>query len=116
MNYWGMPGIPLEAGKGLTVLDHHIIQVVCDHYKVTRKELESRTRERSIAYPRQIAYYLLSTMGRTGLKVLGETFCRDHSTVIHARDKVKTEMQVTPRIKEDIFLLKEKVHTALLKK
>ena len=53
-------------------------------------ELQSRKRSKSIAHPRQVAMYLARTLTRHSLEEIGGYFGgRDHTTVMHACDKIK---------------------------
>ena len=72
----------------------YIREVVCNHYGVTEKELDSPKRMKAIAYPRQIAMYLIREMTDLSLPKIGEIFGnRDHSTVVHACDKITKEIE-----------------------
>ena len=72
----------------------YIREIVCSHYGVTEKELDSPKRMKAIAYPRQIAMYLIREMTDLSLPKIGEIFGnRDHSTVVHACDKITKEIE-----------------------
>lgn len=77
------------------IIDHNAIrQVICETFGVTEKELDSPKRTKKIAYPRQIAMYLVREMTDYSLPKIGEIFGnRDHSTVVHACDKLTRELQ-----------------------
>jgi len=71
-----------------------IITVVSKYFGITPKEMTSKTRSRNIAYPRQIAMYISRKHTNTSLPRIGKQFGgRDHSTVIHACDKIKTSIK-----------------------
>lgn len=93
--------IPNRRPKRVTI--DGIMEVVADEYGLTVETLNSRKRTRAIAFPRQIAMYLARTMTDHSLPEIGKAFGgRDHSTVIHAVDKI------TEQINED-DVLKQKV-------
>lgn len=70
-----------------------IKQVVCKHFKVNLDDLNSKKKNNSIAWPRQIAMYLATELTSLSLPEIGREFNRDHTTVIHAKEKVKEEIK-----------------------
>lgn len=84
----------LDRSISRTVDSTYIREIVCSHYGVTEKELDSPKRMKAIAYPRQIAMYLIREMTDLSLPKIGEIFGnRDHSTVVHACDKITKEIE-----------------------
>ncbi|NLK00525.1 MAG: chromosomal replication initiator protein DnaA [Clostridia bacterium] len=85
---------------------------VAKYYKLQTKDLKSRRRTRTITFPRQIAMYLSRELTESSLPVIGEEFGgRDHSTVIHACDKISKEIEENPILKEEIVFLKNQIIT-----
>lgn len=69
-----------------------IQEVVSSYFKIKIEELLAKKRTRNVAYPRQIAMYLCRELTDTSLPRIGEMFGgRDHTTVIHAHDKISRE-------------------------
>jgi len=63
--------------------------VVARHFKVAPEVLVGRKRTSQIALPRQVAMYLARMLTNMSLADIGASFGnRDHTTVIHACDKV----------------------------
>lgn len=93
------------------IIDHNVIrQIICETYDLTEKELDSPKRTKKIAYPRQIAMYLVREMTDYSLPKIGEIFGnRDHSTVVHACDKITKEIQTRSDTKEMIENLKKRL-------
>lgn len=74
-----------------------IQQVVAYKYSVDVKDLKGQTRTASVAMPRQLAMYLACVMTDLSLKEIGRAFGgRDHTTVLHAREKVKRRVESDP--------------------
>ncbi|GAB4335393.1 MAG: chromosomal replication initiator protein DnaA [Desulfobulbaceae bacterium] len=73
------------------------------------EELQSRTRKRSIAYPRQIAMYLTRKFTDTSLADIGGLYNRDHSTVLHAIRVITRDMSRDTSVREQIDLLCSKL-------
>lgn len=92
-------------------VNHHFIrELICSYFDVTEKELDSPKRTKKIAYPRQVAMYLIREYTDLSLPKIGEIFGnRDHSTVVHACDKLTKEVMDNPNTKEMIESLRERM-------
>lgn len=89
----------LPHGRKKQVTLELIQQVVANHFKIHVDELTAKKRSRNIAYPRQIAMYLCREMTDLSLPRIGELFGgRDHTTVIHAHDKISRESRENPEL------------------
>ena len=80
-------------------------KAVADYFNIRIEDLKGKRRSADIAYPRQIAMYLARQLTEENLNRIGLEFGgRDHSTVIHACDKItmdiKTNMTLQKEIKE----------------
>src|SRR5690554_4333793 len=83
--------IPSNKPKVITV--ENIQQEVAKKYNIRMEDFAAKKRTKSIAFPRQIAMYLSRELTDLSLPKIGEEFGgRDHTTVIHAYDKIKEEM------------------------
>lgn len=71
-----------------------IQSMVAEHFNVSVRDLKSKKRTRSIAQPRQIAMYLARKETNHSYQYIGDLFGdRDHSTVIHAKDKIQALLE-----------------------
>ena len=76
-----------------------VLQIVCDHYNLTNEELLSKKRSNEIAIPRMIAMYICRVYLDENLTKIGIKFGgKNHTTVMHAVDKIKKEI-----VKDDIL-------------
>jgi chromosomal replication initiator protein len=76
-----------EAAPEVTI--DRIQDAVSQRFGVTRDELVSPRRSQAVAYPRQVAMYLSRELTDASLPMIGKEFGgRDHTTVIHAKDKI----------------------------
>ena len=67
-----------------------IQEVVCDYFGVSQKALTSKKRQATIVLPRQVAMYIVNDMTIASTTEIGNAFGkRDHSTVIHATEKIR---------------------------
>ena len=83
-----------EAAPVITIA--RIQEAVTQRFGVTHDELVSPRRSQAVAYPRQVAMYLSRELTDASLPMIGKEFGgRDHTTVIHAKDKI------TKLIRED---------------
>lgn len=85
-----------------------IQEVVAEHYGIKVAEMKSKRRTRNITFPRQIAMYLARELTDSSLPEIGEFFGgRDHTTVMHAYEKIESELKIDPSLQSAI---KELIH------
>lgn len=85
-----------------------IKRTVAVHYKISKSDMTSSQRTRSIVRPRQIAIYLARKLTLHSLPEIGRRFGgRDHSTVLHAISKIEGLMAEDERLAKEIDSLKE---------
>lgn len=71
-----------------------IQEAVAKYFNLKPEELKTKKRTRAVAYPRQIAMYLTRELTDMSLPKIGEYFGgRDHTTVLHAYEKITVEIQ-----------------------
>jgi len=79
--------IPSSKPKSITIQD--IQKIVGQEYNVKLEDFKAKKRTKSVAFPRQIAMYLSRELTDFSLPKIGEEFGgRDHTTVIHAHEKI----------------------------
>lgn len=80
----------------------NIQKTVADYYKIRVSDLQSNSRLRIIARPRQMAMALAKELTDLSLPEIGEAFGgRDHTTVLHACRKIKELQQSDEHLRED---------------
>lgn len=84
-----------------------VIEVVCKHFNVSKKAILGPARSRIIARPRQILMYLLRIELGLALEEVGRIVGRDHSTVIHAVDRITSLASINVQIREDMLGIKK---------
>jgi chromosomal replication initiator protein len=71
-----------------------VIAVAAEYYDITADEIRSSNRSRPLVNARQMAMYLCRELTDLSLPEIGRRFGgRDHSTVLHANNKIRTQMQ-----------------------
>lgn len=84
-----------------------IQKAVADYYKITVEVLKGKKRSANIAYPRMVAMYLCRMLTDQSFPRIGLEFGgRDHSTVIHAVDKIEKDILENNQLKEIINEIK----------
>lgn len=87
-----------------------IQKVVADHFKIRIADLKSKKRQRNFSVPRQIAMYLSRERTKASFPEIGEKFGgKDHTTVMHAVNKIKTERPKDLDLKANIESLERKL-------
>lgn len=80
-----------------------IIKAVCRHYKVKPTDMRSPKRAKNIALARQVAMYLCREMTSESFPEIGNHFGgKDHSTVIHAVNKIETLLTSDMTLQRDL--------------
>lgn len=86
-----------------------IRDLVSAQFKVSVKDLQSKSRKKIITFPRQIAMYLARKHTEESLAAIGRTFNRDHSTVLHAIKVVSDRSVRDSSIGAQVNILSDKV-------
>jgi len=86
-----------RVAAAITIDD--VIRHVTTEFRIKLSDLQSKKRSKSITHPRQVAMYLARSLTRHSLGEIGGYFGgRDHTTVMHACDKIKRLLQDDPMV------------------
>lgn len=97
----------LANHKTKPINSNTIQEAVARYFDLKLDDLKSKRRTRDISLPRQIAMYLCREMTDMSLPKIGDEFGgRDHTTVIHAYDKVLDELETNSEIKRSVEEIK----------
>ncbi|MRG87950.1 chromosomal replication initiator protein DnaA [Salinibacillus xinjiangensis] len=100
----------IPSSKPKTITIQSIQETVGDIYNVKLEDFAAKKRTKSIAFPRQIAMYLAREMTDFSLPKIGEEFGgRDHTTVIHAHEKIAKMIADDQQLNREIEEVKEKI-------
>ena len=98
------------SSKDKPVTPALVKKYICKHFDLKLVDLESSKRSRNLSYPRQIAMYICREMTDLSLPKIGEAFGnRDHTTVLHALDKISTEIKMNGSLKEIIISIENSI-------
>lgn len=76
-----------------------VIDATCKYFNILRSDLVGKKKTKDIVEPRQIAIYLILEFLSLPLASIGQIFGgRDHTTVIHARDKISERLKVEKKL------------------
>jgi chromosomal replication initiator protein len=97
--------------KKRQVTPERIARVVSDYYSVPIDVLQGQKRDKAIVVPRQIAMFLMRAETDVSLLRIGaELGGRDHSTVLHACDKITREVAVNDELRREIAAVRELIY------
>ncbi|WP_274365072.1 chromosomal replication initiator protein DnaA [Paenibacillus thermotolerans] len=100
--------IPNSRNRVITIQD--IQQRVGEYYGMKPEDFKARKRTKAVAFPRQIAMYLSRELTDHSLPKIGEAFGgRDHTTVIHAHEKISASIQQDQELFKIIQTIRDKI-------
>ena len=80
-----------------------VISGVCSFYKITRDKLLGKSKKKELVQPRQICAFLMCEILNIPLVSIGNAMGgRDHTTVIHSRDKIANLIKINDRIAKEV--------------
>ncbi|OGN28308.1 MAG: hypothetical protein A2941_02115 [Candidatus Yanofskybacteria bacterium RIFCSPLOWO2_01_FULL_49_17] len=90
-----------------------ILKAVADFYNISSNDLLKRSRKKEVVKPRQVAMFLLREETKLSFPEIGQKLGgRDHSTVIHACEKIRSESAIDEPLKQELVLIKERVYNS----
>ncbi len=100
--------LPQQSSEPLRISG--IQNTIADYYDLSVDDLKGRRRTQAIVFPRQVAMYLCRLLTEFSLPQIGEEFGgRDHSTVIHACNKIEDKLEGDPRLQSTLQELKRQL-------
>lgn len=96
--------------KGITI--KKIVSLVAEFYNVTGDDLIKQSRRQEFVKPRQIAMFITRQELGNSFPSIGEFFGgRDHTTVMHAVDKIEGQIKDKDSFKQELDLILDKLYT-----
>ncbi len=96
--------------KPLKITPQYIVEVVAEHFDVKVDSIISKKRSSDVTIPRQVAMYLCCEMTDSSLNYIGSYIGgRDHTTVMHGRDKIASDILKDPELSKKIEIIKSKI-------
>jgi chromosomal replication initiator protein len=86
----------------------HIKQIVCEYYGTDFADIFGQRRQRELVKPRQVLMYLMKNeLGMTFPTIGREIGGRDHTTAMHAVEKIEKEMKKSDELLQELTQIKE---------
>jgi len=96
--------------KMITIQD--IQAKVGEYFGLRIEDFKARKRTKAVAFPRQVAMYLARELTDHSLPKIGDAFGgRDHTTVIHAHDKISKQLETDRELQQIIRTLTERIRS-----
>ncbi len=88
-----------------------IIETVCQFYSIPSDNISNKSREKRVSYPRQIIMFLMREEIKMSYPTIGgELGGRDHTTAMHAYEKIRRDVENSPKLKQEIELIKQRLY------
>lgn len=101
-----------SSRKNDSVTLKRIIEVTSEFYGINPNDLLGKSREKRLAFPRQIIMFLLrEELGYSYPTIGAEMGGRDHTTAMHAYTKINQYLSTNEKIRQEINLLKQKIYS-----
>ena len=100
--------------KMTAVTIHDINAFIGKHFKVTMEQLMSKSRSRTVTYPRQVSYYFCRKYTNSTLAEIGSSLNRNHSSVVRALGNFETALRTNPNVRDAVDYLTKKFEKAYL--
>jgi len=98
---------PAYTGNKKEVTPRHLISVCAKHFNIKTGDLCGKSRKKDLVTARHITAYLLLNEINLPLEEVGRYLGgRDHTSIMHARDKIHTDLSTNPQIKTTIHQIK----------
>ena len=96
----------IKPQRSISIKD--VLKIVADFYTIEEKMLYEKTRRKEVVRPRQIIMYILREDFNTSYPYIGQKLGgRDHTTVIHAYEKVKNDLKSDTVLQQEIEEIRE---------
>jgi len=100
-----------EQSMKRSLTPRELIQVVADYFDIAYDDVLGKSREKRLAFPRQIIMYIMREDLKLSYPSIGEELGgRDHTTAMHAHTKIQNLLQEDLKLKQDMELIKQRMY------
>jgi len=92
-----------------SITGEDIKRVVCQYFKVDAQMLESKSRKKIHAFPRNIYVYLCRQLTDLTVEEIGRSLNRNHSTILYASEVIEHKIKVDKKVKHQVDFLSQKL-------
>jgi chromosomal replication initiator protein len=101
---------PSKNKKSIT--PRHLIQTVAVYFDLQIEDLLGKSREKRLAFPRQIIMYIMREEMKSSFPSIGtELGGRDHTTAMHAYEKISNQISGDEKLQQDVEMIKQRLYT-----
>jgi chromosomal replication initiator protein len=94
-----------------SLIPKNIIKVVSEYFDISIEDIIGPCRKKNLTEPRQTIMYLMREELKLSYPVIGQELGgRDHTTVIHACDKIIRNLKTDDKLRQDVNILKQKIY------
>ncbi len=98
----------LAEFRETNITSKHIVEAVAKFFDIDMKDLAGKSRKKELVFPRQIAMYLLREEISASFPAIGQELGgRDHTTAIHACNKISEDLKHNQKLKQQIMSIKQ---------
>lgn len=102
-----------SAGSKKNLTPKDLLDTVAGYYDIPLPDLLGKCREKRLSFPRQIIMYLMREELNSSYPAIGKMIGgRDHTTAIHAYNKVQTDLQEDEKLRHDLTLIRQRLYSA----
>ncbi len=98
-----------ETPSVRTITPKTVIDIVCEYFDVKEEYIRGQKRNREYVFPRQISMFILRDLTDSSYSKIADFFGRDHSTIMHAEEKIKKQMKEDADLKRVIEDIEAKI-------
>jgi len=99
------------ASMKRSLTSKQLIQTVSEFYSLNLEDILGKNREKRLSFPRQIIMYLLRQELKMSYPTIGDELGgRDHTTAMHAHDKISKEVENSLKLKQELELIKQRLY------
>lgn len=99
----------ISSSRPKLLTPNAIKDIVSQYYHIKMEDFNAKKRNRSIVLPRQVAMYLCRELTDLSLPRIGDEFGRDHTTIMHAHEKISSDIKSDSNLRSIIDELKNKL-------
>ena len=100
----------LATSNGEHISIETIQKVICENYGISLSDIKGKNKGKKYAFPRQVAAYLSKEMTEYTFSEIGNEFGgRDHSTIMHAHEKIEREIKFDSTMNAKIESFKREI-------
>lgn len=94
-----------------SISPRRLIEAACRYYEISTEDLNGKSRKRELVIPRQVIMYLLREEAKSSFPAIGQEIGqRDHTTAMHAFEKIKDAIENDEKIRRDVFALRQQLY------